>query len=101
MPAADSVGDVAVLPTLWDAARAAARAAASQADSDAAVLAAHKKALAAAKSGDKAGANAAIKALVKDTKLTKYVSDGIISGSKFVDAVGMPSGYFDPDNKAL
>ena len=51
--------------------------------------------------GDKAGANAALKALVKDTKLTKYVSDGIVSGSKFVDAVGMPSGEIDPDVKAL
>merc|ERR1712159_721882 len=45
-----------------------------------------------AKAGDKAGSNAAIKQLIKDTKLTKYVSDGIVSGSKFVDAVGLPSG---------
>ena len=41
---------------------------------------------------DKAGTNAAIKKLIADTKLTKYVSDGIVSGSKFVDAVGLPSG---------
>ena len=46
----------------------------------------------ASQAGDKAGANAAIKALIKDTKLTKYVDNGVVSGSKFVDAVGLPSG---------
>ena len=46
--------------------------------------------------GDKAGANAALKALVKDSKLTKFVDSGIVSGSKFVDAVGLPSGVLGP-----
>ena len=55
--------------------------------------------LAAAKKGDKAGANAAIKQLVADTKLTKYVSDGIVSGSKFVDAIGLVSGEITPNAK--
>ena len=50
----------------------------------------------AVQAGDKAGANAAIADLVKSTKLTRYVPDGIVSGSKFVDAAGLPSGVIMP-----
>ena len=49
--------------------------------------------------GDQAGANAELKKLVADTKLTKYVPSGVVSGAKFVDAVGLPSGDTAPVNK--
>ena len=49
-----------------------------------------------AQAGDKAGANAALKELVASSKLTKYVSSGVVSGSKFVDAVGLVSGETPP-----
>ena len=48
--------------------------------------------------GDKAGANAAIKQLASETKLTKYIPSGVVSGAKFVDAVGLPSGDTSPVN---